>query len=147
MLFGEKLFDIMDIFHNDGTIFLLMSNGYLLDDYVAQKLAKYKYHWLQISIDGATEIYHDWFRQIKGSWKKSIEAAKNISENGIPLKIAHCVTPYNMDDIDDMCNLAYSLGARSLKMGGISLSGRTALNRELLLSQEQDCMDESKRKS
>ncbi len=137
LLLGEKLFDIMDILHHDGTIFLLMSNGYLLNEYVAQKLATYKYHWLQISIDGATETYHDWFRQVDGSWKKAIEAAKNISNNGIPLKIAHCVTPYNIDDIDNMCNLAYSLGASSIRMGGISLSGRTALNRDLLLSREQ----------
>ena len=137
LLLGEKLFDIMDILHEDGTIFLLMSNGHLLNDDIAKRLAKYKYHWLQISIDGSTAAYHDWFRQANGSWQKSVNAAKNISDAGIPLKIAHCITPYNIQDIDDMCDLAYSLGASSIRMGGISLSGRTASHRDLLLSRQQ----------
>lgn len=137
LLIGEKLFDIMDALHEDGTIFLLMSNGYLLSKEIAAKLAKYRYHWLQISIDGSDKSYHDWFRQVNGSWDKAIQAAQNVSNAGIPLKIAHCITPYNIEYIDDMCSLAYSLGATSIRMGGVSLSGRTALHRELLLSRVQ----------
>lgn len=134
LLLGGKLFEIMDILHDDGTIFLVMTNGYLLTKEIVKKLKKYQYHWLQISIDGATEKYHDSFRQIEGSWKKAIKGAAIVSNNSIPLKIAHCVTPYNLNDIDQMCALAYSLGASSIMIGGISLSGRTAKNMELLLS-------------
>ena len=37
--------------------------------------------------------------------------------------------------LNSMCDLAYELGASSLMAGGISLSGRTNLNRDLLLSE------------
>ncbi len=134
LLLGYKLFGIMDVLHNDGTIFLVMTNGYLLTKELAKKFAGYQYHWFQVSIDGASAEYHDWFRQSKGNWNKAVEGAKNIAANGIPLKIAHCVTPYNINHIDDMCDLAYSIGATSIMIGGISLSGRSNDNQDLLLS-------------
>lgn len=89
---------------------------------------------MQVSIDGANKEYHDSFRQVNGCWEKAIRGAEAVANNGIPLKIAHCVTPYNLEGIDDMCKLAYSLGATSIMIGGISLSGRTGINRQLLLT-------------
>lgn len=143
LLLGDKLFEIMDILHNDGTIFLVMTNGYLLTEEMAKRFAKYQYHWFQVSIDGATAKYHDWFRQTKGNWDKAVKGARAIADNGIPLKIAHCVTPYNLKDMDDMCDLAYSIGATSIMMGGISLSGRTNDNLDFLLTpQDKKIMKE-----
>ena len=52
LLLGEQLFRIMDVLHDDGTLFLLQTNGTLLTEDIATKLKKNKYNWLQISIDG-----------------------------------------------------------------------------------------------
>lgn len=136
-LLGDKLFELMDIFHEDGSLFMLLTNGYFLTQEKARLLKKYRYHWLQISIDGANAEYHDSFRGLKGSWQKAIDAAKLVAENGIPLKIAHCVTPYNLHSVDEMCRLAASLGASSIIVGELCLSGRTTQNRDLLLSERQ----------
>ncbi len=135
LLFGPGIFDIMDILHDDGTIFLIMTNAYLLTKEYAKRFSKYKYHWFQISIDGANSEYHDKFRGLPGSWEKAVNGAKIIVENEIPLKIAHCVTPYNLKDVDSMCSLAADIGASSIMLGGVSLSGRTGLNTDLLLSE------------
>lgn len=137
LLLGEQLFRIMDILHDDGTLFLLQTNGTLLTEDIARKLKKYKYHWLQISIDGVTAEYHDAFRRMKGCWEKAVRAARVSVKHNIPLKIAHCVTPKNLMEIDDMCDFAYSLGASAITVGELSLSGRTAEHQELLLSSEQ----------
>ncbi|BAK48450.1 hypothetical protein CXIVA_24830 [Clostridium sp. SY8519] len=137
LLIGNDIFKIMDILHDDGTIFTFLTNGFLLDTEKIHKLEKYKYHWLQISIDGLREEYHDWFRNCKGSWKKAVEAAKKVSESNIPLKIAHCVTPTNINEIGAMCDFAFSIGAKEIIAGELSLSGRTFLNRELLLTDIQ----------
>ena len=59
LLLGNDLFDIMDILHEDGTYFLLITNGFLLTEEKVKKLAKYHYKWIQVSIDGATAEYHD----------------------------------------------------------------------------------------
>lgn len=137
LLLGDKLFEIMDILHDDGTSFLLITNGFLLNEEKVKRLAKYRYHWIQVSIDGSTPEFHDSFRQREGSWQHAVEGAFMVSATGIPLTIAHCVSPGNLDKIDDMCALAYSLGASSLMLGDINLSGRTAQNRDLMLNDEQ----------
>lgn len=134
LLFRDGLFEIMDVLHDDGTIFLIMTNGFLLNEEYIKRFKKYQYHWFQISIDGFNAEYHDKFRQLPGSWEKAVSGAKGIVNAGIPLKIAHCVTPYNIDGIDAMCSLAAQIGASSIMIGGISLSGRTGTNLDLLLS-------------
>jgi len=136
-LIGDALFEIMDILHNDGTLFLLATNGYLLTEEKARKLSKYEYHWVQVSIDSISPQYHDSFRNLKGSWEKAVCASKAVASNGMPLKIVHCVTPYNIDDIDEMCEFAYSMGAACIIVGEVCMSGRAAKNRDLFLTSEQ----------
>ena len=41
LLLGEKLFDIMDILHDDGTSFVVISNGLLLTKKFARRFNKY----------------------------------------------------------------------------------------------------------
>jgi MoaA/NifB/PqqE/SkfB family radical SAM enzyme len=137
LLLGDVLFEIMDILHDDGTCFMLLTNGYFLTKEKVKKLKKYRYHWVQISIDGVNAEYHDSFRQSKGSWERAVNGAALVSANGIPLKIAHCVTPHNLHNIDNMCAFAYSLGASCITVGELCLSGRTAQNKDLLLSHDQ----------
>lgn len=136
LLLGNDLFKIMDILHDDGTCFLLITNGFLLDMEKVKKLSKYRYHWLQVSIDGADSKTHDEFRQREGSWQRAVDGAFMVSSAGIPLTIAHSVTPYNLKDIDKMCELAYSLGAANIILGEVNLSGRTSENMDLLLNKE-----------
>lgn len=137
LLLGTDLFDIMDILHDDETCFMLLTNGYLLNEETIKRLKKYRYHWLQISIDGVTAEYHDSFRKKKGSWERAVKGAIVASTYGIPVKIAHCVTPNNLYDIDEMCAFALSLGVDRITIGELCLSGRTAQEQKLLLSDAQ----------
>lgn len=137
LLLGDDLFDIMDILHDDGTHFLLITNGFLLSEEKIRKLTKYRYKWIQISIDGATPEYHDEFRQRKGSWERAVNGAFMVSSSGLPLTIAHSVSAQNLNDVDAMCDLAYDLGAGNIILGEISLSGRTYENRNLLLNEDE----------
>ena len=138
LLLGNDLFDIMDILHDDGTYFLLITNGFLLTREIVDRLIKYRYKWIQVSIDGATADFHDAFRRRKGSWERAVKGAFMVSSAGLPLTIAHSVSPQNLNDVDEMCDLAYSLGAGNLILGTISLSGRTFDNDYLVLSPEEN---------
>lgn len=137
LLLGDSLFELMDILHDDGVGFLLITNGWLLDHRCVSRLSKYRFHWLQISIDASDAEYHDAFRQREGSWQRAVDGAFLASAAGIPLTIAHSVTSGNIEKIDDMCDLAYSLGASSIILGDIDLSGRANCNREILLDNAQ----------
>lgn len=137
LLLGDDVFEIMDILHNDGTSFLVISNGFLLTQEKVDKFAKYRFKWFQVSIDGVNAEYHDEFRQREGSWERAVNAAYMVSKAGIPLTIAHSVTPGNLKDVVDMCELAYSLGAGSIILGEVNPSGRSANAPELQLSYEE----------
>ncbi|MDR0525553.1 MAG: radical SAM protein [Spirochaetaceae bacterium] len=137
LLLGNDLFDIMDILHDDGAVFMLITNGALMTKDTAQKLKKYRYKWIQVSIDGSTAQAHDSLRQVPGSWEKAVYAALMIADAGIPLAVANTVTPETINDLPKMANLAYSCGAALLITGEVFPSGRGALNEELLLCNEQ----------
>lgn len=134
LLLGDGLLQIMDKLHDDGTSFVIISNGMLMDEKMVLKLKKYRFYWTQISIDGYTAEYHDWFRGVKGSWQKAVNAAFYLSKHGLPLKIAHCVTDANFDDLDKMVEMAYHLGASEIILGENMASGRAAKNRDTLMS-------------
>lgn len=137
LLLGDKLFDIMDILHNDGTHFLLITNGFLLNDEIVNRLEKYYYKWIQVSIDGCSEEYHDMFRNRDGSWKRAVSGAIKIANAGLPLTIAHSVTKENLADIDNMCELAYNIGAGTIILGEVNISGRAYDNKDLILNRDE----------
>ena len=137
LLLGDRLFDIMDILHEDGTSFVVITNALLLDKTKVRRFMKYRYFWFQISIDGATAEVHDKFRGVKGSFDKAVDGAIEISNAGIPLVIAHTVTPENLSQVEDMIKLAYQLGANSIILGEVMYSGRAYENADIVLDDEQ----------
>lgn len=137
LLLGDKLFDIMNILHDDGTSFVVITNALLLTKAKVRRFAKYRYFWFQISIDGSTAEIHDNFRCVKGSFEKAVNGALEISDAGIPLVIAHTVTPQNLNRLEEMINLSYQLGANSIILGEVMPSGRAYEHEEIILSDEQ----------
>lgn len=137
LLLGEDLFEIMSPLHADGTAFVLITNGYLVTEEFVDRLKNFEFYWVQVSIDHLYSDGHDQFREKEGSWKKAVHAAELFSSAGLPLRIAHSVTPDNLKLLGDFIDFVYMLGASSIVCGEIMLSGRTAENRNLLLSQDE----------
>jgi len=137
LLLGDKLFDVMDILHDDGTSFVVITNALLLTKEKVKRFAKYRYFWFQISIDGSTAELHDNFRGVEGSFERAVNGALEISNAAIPLVIAHTVTPKNLNLIEDMVQLSYQLGANSIIIGEVMPSGRAYTNEDIILNDEQ----------
>ena len=137
LLLGDDLFEVMDILHDDGTSFLVISNGLLMTQEKAKRFSKYRYKWFQVSIDGVNRQRHDEFRQRSGSWDAAVRAVFMLVNLGIPVTIAHTVTPKSLHEVDAMCELAYSLGASGIILGEVMPSGRSWQHPEILLNREQ----------
>lgn len=137
LLLGNSVFDIMDILHDDGTSFVVITNGFLLTKEKVKRFAKYRFFWFQVSIDGHCPEIHDAFRGVDGSWEHAVQGALEVSSAGIPLVIASSITPKSLPYVDKMAELAYQLGANSIILGEILPSGRAFSHPELLLSLEQ----------
>lgn len=62
LILGNSLFEIMDILAEYDIRFRLITNGMLLTQDVLDKLKKYRFKWLQVSIDGSRPELHDYIR-------------------------------------------------------------------------------------
>lgn len=136
-VFGDGVFEIMDILHDGGVKFVVISNGMLINEERAEKLKKYRYDWFQISIDGASPETHNRMRGVE-SWDLAVNATYQLKKANIPFVIAHAVTKVNYHEVEEMVNLAYQLGAKRLVTSPYELVGRAILNNdELQLSEEE----------
>lgn len=136
LLVGKELFDVMEPLHADGTSFILITNGYLVDKEWVKKIKKYDYYWVQVSIDHLIPEYHDSFRGKKGSWERARQAAFLFSSAGLPLRIAHSVTPDSLQFLEEFAEFCFLLGASSLICGEIMFSGRAADNANLYMKHD-----------
>ncbi|HBV95598.1 MAG: hypothetical protein JL50_09920 [Peptococcaceae bacterium BICA1-7] len=136
LLLGDDLIKIMDVLHQDGTIFILNTNGYLVDEGWVKKLSKFNYSYVQVSIDGIGEV-HDRLRQKKGSFQRAVRAAELFAEAGMTLSITSMVTPENLDSMEQMVDLAGRVGAVAIGFSPVMYSGRSINHQELFLNNEQ----------
>lgn len=136
-LLGERLYEIMDVLASYDVRFILITNGMLMNESTIRRLQKYKYSWLQVSIDGSRPELHDYIRGVK-SWDKAIHAANLVKQAGLPLVIAHAITKVNCEYVEEMIDLAYLLGASQLTTGPYERMGRAIVNDEKLIMSKEE---------
>ena len=129
LLLGDDLYKIMDVLHDGGMRFVLVTNGMLMNEKVMDKISKYDYYWIQVSIDGSRPEIHDEIRGVKGSWNKAVDAAKMVSQAGLPLVVSHVIQKDNVDYLDEMIETSYLLGAKRMITGRFTYTGRAVVNK------------------
>jgi MoaA/NifB/PqqE/SkfB family radical SAM enzyme len=137
LLLGKTLWRMLDILHDDNTVFNLLTNGYLVTSQVVEKLRRYNFYWVQISIDSPIPKQHDSFRGVNGSWQKAVNASYLIANNGIPLRIASTVTRESLDMLEEYVQMAINLGASYLAIGEVLPSGNAFKDSNLFLSDSE----------
>ena len=65
---------------------------------------------IAFSLDGPTALTHDEFRQVPGSFAKTLEGAAYARDAGIPLQINNCFAAWNLAYLEEMVKLITSLG-------------------------------------
>ncbi len=113
---GEPLArkDFFEIANECSKIFTrvaLASNGTLINDKIVKKIKDVNIQRVSISIDGATSAIHDDFRGQIGSFNDAINGAKTLIKNDISLQINSTITKSNVNELEQLLNLALELGA------------------------------------
>lgn len=133
----KSFWDIAKIL-NDGHVSCnTITNGWYISEEVASKYTKY-FKNIQISIDGFNPDTHDKIRGKKGSWKKALNASKLIIKNNGLLSIAMVVMQPNCNELGDLIDFSYHLGAKRFRIDFVNFVGRAAINyHHLNLSTDQ----------
>lgn len=140
---GEPLlrpgfFDIMDYANKLGFKWGMTSNGILIDKECAHLLHKTGMRTISISLDGLKET-HDWFRQVPGSYTKTITGIRNLIEEGgfSHIQITTVVHHKNIHELEEMYHEFKKIGVRSWRVINIEPIGRAANSTDLLLTKDE----------
>ncbi|MBI5528042.1 MAG: radical SAM protein [Deltaproteobacteria bacterium] len=118
-----------------GFRFSLVTNGWAVDDKVAEALARAGIESVVVSLDG-TEEDHDWLRRREGSHLRSCEALACFADAGVPIVEAiTCVTPRSLSSLEKAYELVTSTGATHWRIFNIFPIGRAKGRAELLLDE------------
>lgn len=103
-LLSEHLFPLMSLCEDNDITFGLLTNGTLIDDDTASRLAGFKYlSFVQVSIDG-TRSTHDSVRG-KGSFDKAISGLKLLKRAGIQTMASFTCHKRNYRELADVIKL------------------------------------------
>ena len=114
---------------------VLYTNGWFIDDAVADSLARANSLQVHISVDGATPEIHDAARGVPGSWRRAVTAVDRLLARGVDTRVFHVITPQNQHSLPEFLNLMRSLGVKDLELtpvlriGAAARSGRWTVNR------------------
>ena len=134
-LLCPHVFDVCESIRNSNISLKIETNGELIDKQAAEKLASLKLRSVQISLDGATLQGHESLR-VGGNWKKVISACKMLVECGVNTEVVFVPTQFNIHEIADAIDMAYSLGAQGFYTGKTMRIGRAAKNWDIICASQ-----------
>ena len=88
----------------------IMTNGWLLDEKMAEKIADTKVNAVILSLDVLDEELHDWIRGKKGTYKRvmmainNLDKKKHISRNWLSIGINCVVSSFNLDKVIELAD-------------------------------------------
>lgn len=105
-LMRPDIFELMEEAGRRGIPFALSTNGTLVDEAMARRIAACKPHRVSVSLDGADAATHDDFRQEKGAFDRTLGAIRHLRAQGVPMQINTSVTTHNRSQLPEILELA-----------------------------------------
>jgi len=102
--------EIIDYLYNKGIAFDVFTNGQLLTKDV-DRLANYFPRHVGVSIYSGDEQTHDKITRVKGSWKKSMDVIRQLSDKAVTLAIKCCIMKPNVNNYYTVADIAKQYGA------------------------------------
>ena len=116
----DDLFEIARYAKRKGFLLTFMTNGTLITAEKIEEIKKLKPVKFEISLYGATAETHDYITQVKGSFGRTVEAIKGLTEQGIEVTIKTILMNSNIREYKEMEALAEELGVHHRMNPGLA---------------------------
>jgi len=141
---GEPLArkDFLDIYayaKQKGFLLTVFTNGTLITEDIADRLAALPPHRIEISLHGMREDTFERITQGKGSFSRCLQAIRLLLERRLPLLLKTTAMTLNKDEILEIKKFVRSLGPVGYKLGErmrLTLEGSEAPGRFVLTDEE-----------
>lgn len=107
----EDLFELVEYARSLKIRSALATNGTLVDEKIARRIKDSGIARVSVSLDGATSDIHNKLRQEVGSFERALEGIGHLRAKGVDFQINITLTKNNAHQLDDIYDLAKSLGA------------------------------------
>lgn len=136
-LLHPNFFEISEFIRKNNISLKVETNGEFIDEEIARRFAGLGFRSVQISLDGATQATHERLR-IAGDWNKAVAACKLLLKEGVNTEIVFVPTRFNIHEVGELIELAYSLGVYGVYTGKIMRIGRAAKNWDILCPSDEE---------
>ena len=107
----DDLFELVGKARSLGITPALATNGTLINPGVAEHIRDSGIVRVAVSLDGATAEVHNKLRQMETSFERAIEGIGHLRDKNVPFQINITLTKHNAHQLEDVYELAKSLGA------------------------------------
>jgi len=94
----------------------LATNGTLVDDALAGRIAAAGFRRVSVSLDGADAATHDAFRRVDGAFERALGGIAALRRAGAAVQVNATIAAHNVHQLDAMHALAESVGAEALHL-------------------------------
>jgi radical SAM protein with 4Fe4S-binding SPASM domain len=136
-LVREDIFKLLKYATDNGIAVELLSNGTLIDDDVAKKLASYGISAVSISLDSATPQTHNAIRRAD-CFDTVIHAMESLIDAGLRTEVNTTFTKLNLRDFEGVVRLSKRLGASVVRAVRLVTLGNAEENDELISPSGED---------
>lgn len=107
----EDLFELVGQARSAGITAALATNGTLIDETIAERIKESGIARVSVSLDGATAEVHNKLRQLEGSFESALKGIEHLHDRKVPFQINITLTKHNAHQLEDVYELAKSIGA------------------------------------
>lgn len=101
-LLGPGFWGVLERANDYGLYLAMATNGTLITEETAEKLAKFGVRFAQVSLDAPDPKFHDEFRGVLGAWEKAVRGIRNLKKYGITVEVSMVITKKNYTDLQRM---------------------------------------------
>ncbi len=127
-LMRPDLFEITRHARELGFYVGLSSNGTLIDDALADRIAAAGYDYVGVSIDGTRQT-HDHFRQRQGAWDQALAGLRRVRDRGCKVGLRFTLTQDNHDQLPALLELMEAEAIDRFYLSHLNYAGRGNRNR------------------
>lgn len=141
-LLRPDLFDIAARARDKGFYVALSTNGTLIDEPMAERIAQAGFEYVGISLDGLRET-HDKFRRLEGAFDASLNALRLLKARDVKLGLRFTMTAMNAHDLPALLQLMRDEGIAKFYFSHLNYAGRGNIHRakDAHFSATRDALD------
>lgn len=115
-LLRSDTLDLLELAGQYGIRQILSTNGTLITEQIADRLAGAGVNQVQVSLDAADESTHDRIRGLSGAFRRSVAGIRILRKRELPVTICCVATAESIPRLQGLAQLAVDLGVRNLRV-------------------------------